>query len=82
MVMAEQLSEFDFPSKKNGSRYDPYLDGSIWRVTLEDFPGVANLHNVRATMLTRATKKGKKLRTSMPDESSLVVQAYEARSKD
>lgn len=73
--MAELVEGFEF-RRKGKSTYDPYLDGQVWRVTLEDFPGVASLRNLRAAFHDMGSRRGFKVRTSI-DGDSVVLQAYQ-----
>lgn len=77
--MAEKLVEYGFrqgrPKGLSTSRYDQYLDGQIWEITLDDFPGVTSLQNIRTALVNRSKLKGMKVRTSSLRDA-LIVQAY------
>lgn len=82
-TMAERINEEDFPGWKRGRQgvfnrnWDELLDGSVWKLTLEeDFPGCKNLKNVRSAIGMAAKKRGLHLRTSTYDDKFLFIQAY------
>jgi hypothetical protein len=59
--------------------WDKWLDGDVWEFTMKDFPGIANLDNVRATFYPAAKRRGRqdrivKLRTSIQGDK-LYIQA-------
>jgi hypothetical protein len=74
--MAERLESFAFEGQGFGvSKYEKYLDGSIWRLRIpEDLPSVGN---GRVYLIRIAESRGLKVRTRK-DGNSLVVQAYPA----
>lgn len=73
--MAKRLKSFEF-GRVDQVRYpwDDWLDGSPWELHQgEDF--AIPVHNMRATCVGAATRRGMKVRTSLRDKV-LVIQAY------
>ncbi len=73
--MAKTLKEFAFQKRQVGkSLYDRYLDGKIWQITEEDFPG-RSLKSVASGIITVTKRRGQRVKCSLRG-GGLVVQAY------
>lgn len=77
--MAEALEEFDWNAARSPrSRYDwdEWFDGRIWRlVEGEDFTAKAS--SFRTSVSAAAQRRGQSVRTSIPEDGVVVLQAYE-----
>lgn len=73
------LASFDFNHKGRHVDYpDEVFDGRIWELRKgQDFQDDRAVHSVRSSLTQQAAKRGLKLRTSIPNDSTVVVQAYQ-----
>ena len=73
--MAEQLEKF--PYKKNdGGRWKDYLDGNVWKLSLEE-TGAKSIESLRSSIHHAAHGSGLGVRTTGMDDDHLVIQSYE-----
>ena len=81
--MAEVLNEFP-RRKKNGGRRSIYpwtdwMDGRVWKLTRGvDFAEGVKLLSLATAAGNSARKAGLKIRTTRPDQDTIVLQAYRA----
>jgi len=76
--MATQLNEFAFASAGRKGKYDwdLWLDGNIWELKRPvDFLG--NSDSMRSGAQQAGKIRGLKIRTTVVDDDTLVIQAYE-----
>jgi hypothetical protein len=75
--MAEKLETWQFKKTGRGERYpwDQWLDGSIWVLTKgEDFD--CTITAIRSGAFAAAARRRIKVRTSNPDDQTLILQGY------
>ena len=80
--MAKQLEEHNFIKAGPKVKYDwdLWLDGNIWELKRpDDFQG--NTHSVRVMAQRVGRQRGFKVRTSVVDDGTLVIQAYDNNKK-
>ena len=75
--MARKLETFDFP--KAGGRairpWDEWFDGNIWELKQGvDFDG--DTRKFRQSLSSKAHQRGHKVRTSVVDDATIVIQAW------
>jgi hypothetical protein len=76
--MAEKLDNYLFArggATNGGSRYDDWLDGQIYRLTVP--VDITNTGSAISMLRKRARLKGLKVRTRVESPAALVVQAYQ-----
>jgi hypothetical protein len=71
--MARKRAQAQFPW--HTSRWEKYLDGSIWKLGPKDMEGMKNVTTTRAAIFNRAKARGLKVRTTT-ENGHLIVQAY------
>lgn len=76
--MPRQLEEFPEnhgPGRKGGnSQFDPFLDGNVWELEMDDFPGYKNIETLRGGILGLAYKRKIKVRTATTTNNTLIIQ--------
>lgn len=76
--MPRQLDEFPEnagPGRKGGnSQFDEFLDGNVWELSMEDFPGYKNIETLRGGVLGLAWKRKIKVRTATTTDNTLIIQ--------
>lgn len=76
--MAEVLEDFDWNAVRSPrSRYDwdRWFDGNVWKlVEGEDF--TAKTSSFRTSVASAAKRRGHEVRTSIPEDGIVVLQAY------
>ena len=75
IIDPSEESPFRSTGTTRTSKYIKFLDGQIWHITEEDFPGTM-LSSTRASLIQLAKRHGLRVRTSL-SEKGLYVQAYE-----
>jgi len=76
--MATQLEKFAFASAGRKGKYEwnLWLDGNIWKLTRpDDFQ--SNVNTMRNGAKQAGKARGLKVRTTVVDDDTLVIQAYE-----
>ena len=76
--MAKQIEEYNFIQGGPKLKYDwgQWLDGNIWELKRpDDFQG--NTQSVRTMAQRTGLQRGFKVRTSVVDDDTLVIQAYD-----
>jgi predicted type IV restriction endonuclease len=74
--MAERLDNYDFTGRsRQGSKYDRYLDGGIYRLVRGEDIG-QNVSSARTQLHKRAKEQGLRIRTATEGDAAIVVQAF------
>jgi len=76
--MATQLENFAFvgAGRKRKYQWDLWLDGNIWKLTRpDDFQ--CNVNSLRNGAMQASRHRGLKVRTTIVDDDTIVIQAYE-----
>ena len=68
--MPERLDEWPVAP----SPYDDLLDGSMWKLRLDEYPQAKNLANLRTGIQNAGKKHKLKVQTLKLDETTLVIQ--------
>lgn len=65
----------NFPTKQRArGDYDKYLDGQVWKITLEPGDRLKTVEAIRSTVQATARRKGHKMVTTKVSKTELVVQ--------
>lgn len=79
--MAKQLESFKFRTRGRVQKYpwNEWLDGSIWELKKgEDF--TINTRIMRNSARSAADRRRVQIRTQIPNENTLIIQAYHKSS--
>ncbi len=76
--MAEQLEEFEWNSRRKGtSRYDQYMDGSIWKLDHRTDSGATSTAGLRTSLIATAKRLNLSCRTQTVDKHYVVFQVID-----
>jgi hypothetical protein len=73
----KQLDKFPntSPGRPSGYDWDTILDGNVYEMKRgEDFARKTNANSVRTYLVTAARKKGYRVRSSVRDKDTIVIQ--------
>jgi hypothetical protein len=80
----EVLDDYEFPTRtaRGETKYEALLDGRTYRLTLADYPNLANIYSLRQAVNIAARRRGLTLhshldRTTAPQ--SLVIRVLDER---
>ena len=79
--MAERLDSFDFRTIGGKKKYpwELWFDGNVWKLTRGvDF--FVRTEGFRSAAMGAAARRGVQIRTSCPDDQTIVIQAYRAEA--